>query len=294
MKYHTLSQAIDFTMDRMRNEGEIVHTEKWQGFDIKENPSAKMVEIINHSFSAPINTFNLLRLQNQIRPNIPWADDHFEERMCGAPINPGKEWANWPWADKADESRDQEMFNHNYMERYWPKYAGFVMEPTVDEEDWQEKASEVGPLTHMVYRDKVENGPNRGIRHKYGDVMDVLMLLSKEPLTRQAYLPIWFPEDTGYRNEGRKPCTLGYHFIMRNGKLHINYYIRSCDLVRHFRDDIYMTVRLLLRFLNRLRDIDFDTWGKVEPGDFTMHITSLHMFLSDFQMTFKANPNENK
>lgn len=282
MRYHTLSQAIDFTLMRMRDEGEVVHTERWQGFDIKDNSAAKMVEVINHSFSAPINTYNLLRLQNQIQPNIPWADDHFEERMCGAPINPGVEWANWPWANKADESREAEMFNHNYMERYWPKYAGEVRKPTLDYDDWEEKHGK-----------RNNHYANQGIRHKYGDIMDVINLLVSEPMTRQAYIPIWFPEDTGYQNQGRKPCTLGYHLIMRKGKLHINYYIRSCDLTRHFRDDIYLTVRLLLRILSRLRDINPDVWFKVEPGDFTMHITSLHMFVSDYQMTFKRNPDEN-
>src|SRR3546814_17811567 len=70
----------------------------------------------------------------------------------------------------------------------------------------------------------------------------------RSPYTRQAYLPVWFPEDTGSASGQRVPCTLGYQFLIREtpaGKvLHIIYNMRSCDFMRHLADDIYMTIRL--------------------------------------------------
>jgi len=174
-------------------------------------------------------------------------------------MNPGKQWANWPYAKSADTFRDElgQRFTHTYMERYWPKIAG-------------KAGLDPDPMKH-----------NQGIWYEYGDLNDVVVLLSEEPNTRQAFLPVWFPEDTGAIHGGRVPCSIGYHFIHRNGYLHVNYWLRSCDFVRHFRDDIYLTIRLNLWILDRLRELDSDFWGKVKPGYYTQHTTSMHCFKSD-------------
>ena len=128
--------------------------------------------------------------------------------------------------------------------------------------------------------------PMQGIREPYGDLGDVVSLLKREPHTRQAYLPIFFPEDTGAVHGGRIPCSLGYHFIQRDGFLHVSYQLRSCDIYRHMRDDIYLTSRLLLWVLNEVREEH--SW--MVPGSLDMQITSLHCFISDYEL---INKNEN-
>jgi hypothetical protein len=66
---------------------------------------------------------------------------------------------------------------------------------------------------------------------------------------------------------------------MRRGEyLHLVYYIRSCDYIRHFRDDVYMACRKLMHVLDVLRNRDFSRWKDVKPGYYAMHITSLHCF----------------
>jgi hypothetical protein len=88
---------------------------------------------------------------------------------------------------------------------------------------------------------------------------------------------------------GRIPCTLGYWFVLRNGKLNMTYYIRSCDYVRHFRDDIYLAVRLQLWVLQQVQQLalahadhgEYEPWLDVTPGTFTMHIGSLHFHEGD-------------
>jgi thymidylate synthase len=99
-------------------------------------------------------------------------------------------------------------------------------------------------------------------------------------------LPIWFPEDTGSSHGGRVPCTLGYHFIRRDNVLHVVYFIRSCDYLRHFRDDIYLAVRKVMWIIKELQEIGghSDSWMKVKPGTFTMHITSLHIFENEYEL----------
>jgi hypothetical protein len=242
--------AIDWTKEKMHDYCYEVHTEKWQGKDIKEDPKFTMIEILNHSFTCQM-VEDLEELVNQIKPNLPWADDHFMERVSGSPLNPPPSHNWWPFAQKNNaEFGGTTKFSHTYPERIWPKLAG-----------------------------KSENDePHKGVRFNYGDFNDVIDLMVKEPFTRQAFLPIWFPEDTGGANGERVPCTIGYHFIRRHNYLHIVYYIRSCDFFRHFRDDIYLACRKVIWTLERLREKDPESWNDVKPGMYTMHITSLHAF----------------
>lgn len=241
-----------------------VKTEKWQGLSTSGKPELAMYELLNTNFAVPLRGIeDLDHWKADIGPNLPFADAHFSERVSGVPSNPGEAWKIWPWGHAADKHRtENEKFTHTYQERFWPKGAG----------DPERRYSELGPNMH-------------GIRYPYGDLDDVVQLLHREPLTRQAFFPIWFPEDTGVVHGGRVPCTLGYHFINRHDYLHISYYIRSCDFVRHFRDDCYFTVCLALWVLERLRRLD-TRWDAVKPGLFRMDIVSLHMFVNDYIQKF--------
>lgn len=254
--------AIQRASDAMRDYSKPVHTGKWQGIDISKRPEAQMREVLGWDFRVAMPTEELSFYREDIKPNLPWADDHFAERVCGSPINPGEQWKHWPWANSASEFRDKKgRFEVNYMERFWA--AGEFEDTPIE-----------GVSSCLS-----------GIRGRpYGDLGTLLDLLEKDPLTRQAYLPIYHPEDTGAG--GRVPCTLGYHFIMRHGYLHIHYPIRSCDFYRHFKDDCYMTVRLALWVLDRLRERDPKTWENVKPGFYSMWIGSFHVFVNDYVKLF--------
>lgn len=251
----------------------LVHAPNWQSTTAPD----PMAELFNQSFSldlfcTPTREF----LAEAIRPNLPWADNHFDqERVSGEPINPGETWKQWPYAHSAarhlreDGDPDEvAIYDHSYAERYWPKMAN---------------RSTGGHLTDEL-RAEV---PPMGIRFPIGDLEDVVKVLVADPLTRQAYLPIWFPEDIAAARLGKRvPCTLGYHLIRRtagNGKdyLHLVYPMRSCDFVRHFRDDVYLTILLQLWVLEQCRLVDPQGWNDVDLGTFRMHITSLHMFKLD-------------
>lgn len=271
------SRAIRDVFDAFSFNAELVKPTRWQGMDVSAQPAARMMEELHVSmqFGMAGEALNFYALA--IQPNLPWADRHFEERVCGFPINPGIEWANWPFGVNAEKSLDHHgMFNHNYMERYWPQKAGYLF-ATKTAKEFQYAENYTPDKSMPVHR---------GLKHEYGDLGGLVRDLAGEPDTRQAYLPVWFPEDTGDAHKGRKPCTLGYHFIMRNGKLDVTYYLRSCDLGNHFRDDVYLTVRLLLWVLDRCRQINPKAWNGVVPGKFTMHITSLHMFVNDYRKIY--------
>ena len=214
------SDAIKWTKERLSDCGYVVKTEKWQGIEAPDD----MFEIMNHSFQMFIPQ-SLEELIDEVKPNLPWADEHFFERVGGLPLNPPPSHVNWPFAQKNNEKfGGNSRFSHTYPERIWPKYAS-------DE-----------PNTKLS-----------GIRFDYGDLGDVIDLLEKEPFTRQAFLPIWFPEDTGVTHGERVPCTIGYHLMRRGNWFHISYFIRSCDYIRHFRDDIYLAIRKLMWVLEELK-----------------------------------------
>ena len=234
---------------------EWVDNDRWQGVDVSRDPSARMREIRNVVFEIPLKGIeDLDHWRVDCGPNLPWADDHFLERVGGEPLNPGVQWEKWPWASSADRHRGPDYrFNHTYMERLWPRWA----------------------------RTERTGEGRSGIGHRYGDLNDLVRLLVKDPFTRQAWIPLFFPEDTGVGDGGRKPCTLGYQFIRRGSGLHLWYPLRSCDLVRHFADDCYLAVRLMLWVLNRCRESDPNRWNNVGPDTFAMHLTSLHCFVND-------------
>jgi thymidylate synthase len=211
-------------------------------------------ELTNVIIEMPIEPIPLAR--QYIQPSVPWADDHFEERVSGVPLNPPPSEAWWPYAQHGNQDHKDEgteTFSHTYPERFWPKFAGEA-------------------YADMVNSISLDWTPHMGIRYNYGDLEDVVELLNEDPTTRQAYLPIWFPEDTGATKGQRVPCTLGYHFLLRD-QLNVTYHIRSCDFLRHFRDDVYMAMRLGLWMCDRVID--------AKPGKLVMHIGSFHIFEGD-------------
>jgi hypothetical protein len=218
----------------------VVEVGEWQAIQNKDMPQAKTIEIEDVSFKIKLPQ-EMVVLQSIIQPNLPWAEDHFQERVSGIPHNPPPSSAWWPFAQRNnDQFKQEEKFSHTYPERMWPKWVG------------------TGNL-----------GSNFGLRYQYGDLDDVVRLLRSRPGTRQAYLPIWFPEDTGAVEGQRVPCTLGYHFLVRSGGLKTVYYIRSCDFYRHFRDDVYMAARLGQWVAEKIG---------VRVDTLVMHISSMHVF----------------
>lgn len=282
-----------------RTQAERVHTQRWQGGDISKRPDMVSYELRHWHCNVPLGYLSYGKAKDfkdivaqELSPNLPWADDHFLERVGGEPLNPGVQWANWPWASSAEKHQvEGAIFNHTYMERLWPKWARKTDQGRIGNLEDSERYD----LDARVYPGQSDyfigmsdgNGtrlePHRGIAHPYGDLQSLIELLAKEPDTRQAWIPLFFPEDTGIGDGGRKPCTLGYQFMMRNNQLDVYYPLRSCDYIRHFRDDIYMAIRLLLWVLGRCREINPKAWNDVVPGYYVMHCTSLHIFENDYR-----------
>ncbi len=264
-------------VDREMAAADPCEQERWQGISVRDNPAARAYELRNVCFEVDLGGIeDLDHWRGQTVPNLPWADDHFAERVGGEPLNPAVQWKNWPWGRNAAKFRNQdEIFNHTYTERFWPRYARLSPRGEIR-----------GEIVKRVEGSRVVPSyfsPRVGIAHEYGDLQSLVEYLAREPHTRQAWIPLFFPEDTGYGDGGRKMCSLGYQFLMRDGRLHVWYPLRSCDVTHHLRDDCYLAVRLLLWALGRCREIDSATWNRIVPGTYAMHITSLHVFENDMR-----------
>lgn len=243
----------------------IINTGTWQALDISRSPAHRTYELLDAWVDYPVFA-EVQQLIDDIHPDLPWAEDHFLERIGGNPLNPAPSHEWWPYAKGGNRQHmAANQFDHTYPERYWPRKAG---DP---------------PETMM-------RGANFGIRFRYGDLDDLVNLLVEQPFTRQAYLPVWFPEDTGAIREGkniRVPCSLGYHFLIRNGELSCRYYLRSCDLYRHFHNDIYMTARLMqwicseVELRSQTADVEVPLPMLLKPGKLITMISSLHLFVND-------------
>jgi len=225
---------------------------QWQARDV----SVGMHELNNVHFSYQI-PIKQSELEYQVKPDQPWADEHFAERVSGIPMNPAPSYKNWPYYKEDHKWRVNGEFAHTYPERMW-----------------------VSNIVQGIPEVTKASPGIDGVRYRYGDLADVVKLLTKDPYTRQAFLPIWFPEDTGAHHGERVPCTIGYHFLLVGDRLDIFYTIRSCDYRRHFTNDVYFAARLCQWMLEQLQpDLGYDSpWFNVKPGKLHMHIYNLHVF----------------
>lgn len=243
MKVESFPDAIHRIRQQLLD-GEVVNRGEWQS-KRDDRPQTRVLETYNVSFTVSIPTLPS-SLARDFEPNLPWAEDHFNERVGGEPLNPGDQYKNWPWYEQGVEEHKQPgKFSHTYMERMWGSQWPLEME---------------------------------GHRQMYGDLQTVVDILFDRPYSRQAFLPIWWPEDSTAALRGeRVPCTLGYHFQGRPNPIDPNYTMldvfypmRSCDFFRYLRDDAYMAGRLLQWVVSQLEN--------TEEGTLTMHIANLHIF----------------
>lgn len=204
----------------------------------------EMIEVLHFNEEFQMSP-NIPEAIDNFSPKLPWANIHFDERTSGVPMNPPPSHRLW---SKQTEIYFEggEKFSHSYPERLWSK------------------------------------GLHSGIRYEIADLNTLVEVIRRDPGTRQAYLPMFFPEDLSASLAGdRVPCSLGWQFIIRDGKMDCFYPIRSCDIFRHLRNDLYLANRLVLWIIEQ-------TGLPVVPGKLVFHATSLHCFKDDVELYRKG------
>lgn len=207
--------------------------------DFKE-ATQELEEEIKENGDQVANTIELINIMysvlkpklEDLNPHQPWANAEFEDRISLEPRNPGNAWKELP-------------------------------------EVWEP----------MIENQKLEAGLiTRRFSYTYSErltyqLMEALEELRSNPNSREAYLSIWNSTVDPFRLSRRRvPCTLGYQFFIREGKLHLIYLQRSCNFPKHFQDDIYLARKLQEWVADKL---------EIPPGSFSHWIGSLHIFIQE-------------
>lgn len=112
--------------------------------------------------------------------------------------------------------------------------------------------------------------------HEAGQFWAVFHELKRRPNSRQAIIQIYDFHKDLERMGGREriPCSLMYQFMIRDGKVHMHYFQRSCDLLTHAAYDIWFG----------LATKDYMAYSLERPTGYLYHnITSLHAYYKDLK-----------
>jgi len=170
--------------------------------------------------------------------------------------NPSEMQPTQPWADA------------EFQERISGKHMNPGEAYRLRKDVWDDFLDDEGKFGY-TYPDRISD---------FNQIDRVVSTLENDMYSRQAYMSVWTPEDiTKTGGVSRVPCTLGYQFQIRKGKLNITYLQRSSDFATHFNNDVYLAVLMQHHIAKKLG---------IRPGVFTHWIGSLHVFIKDIKGVF--------
>lgn len=107
-------------------------------------------------------------------------------------------------------------------------------------------------------------------------IQQIISTLQQIPNSRQAILTIYDFHDDFHSWNGTKrvPCSMYYHFLLRDNCLNVIYNQRSCDFLKHFIHDSYLAYKMMCFIAEKIQ---------AEPGDLIHTINSLHAFNIDLE-----------
>jgi len=146
-----------------------------------------------------------------------------------------------------------------------------------DDLDWLElyipqckKWSDDGKTWRGAYGPRLRNWRNPEITDAGVDqLMRVSDLLNNDPGTRQAVMTIWDPAKDWVKSKDI-PCNNWLHFIIRDGKLHLNVGVRSNDAIYGFSHNDFFSWSMLLQMMAH--------WSGVHTGSITWFAGSYHIY----------------
>jgi len=235
-------------------EGEIKRDLKEMGLQIVANRMQdktgdfNTLELINYGY-----TILEPRLED-LNPVMPWAEVEWVERRQGIegnPVNPGRSFA--------------------HRTNVWDEFIEIDGRPVPAGKKWTDEPVPVGSITQMAYTYPERFAMNWQVRK-------IIYELRNHPASRQLFVSMWDPhQDIDRIGDRRVPCSLGWHFMLRDGKLHMTYYMRSCDFMTHWHNDCWLALKLL-HYVAKA--------AGVEPGQYCQFINSFHVYEKDVEDVF--------
>lgn len=175
-----------------------------------------------------------------------------------------------PWADKEFEERITDPWMR-YPDGTHAGFVGFINPGEAwkaRQEVWDEYIHD-GKMAY-TYNEMIWNNDQ---------CFKVVKRLKEDPDSRQLWISLWDPNKDPDLLGGvsRVPCSLGYGFQVREGKLNMHYVMRSCDFITHFRNDVYLAIKFLEWVAKETG---------YEVGNFTHTMFSLHVYNKDVKGVF--------
>lgn len=240
--------------------GAIVKPKSMQNKRIEGDIDFETKEILNYSYCLQtLDRSEKLFIDESSRE---WVREELKERVNPAGVNPGDAWRirREVWEEYLvregymPEDDDELVFDYSYGER---------MNRVPDA---PYKAQHKGTLTNLEL---------------------VIQRLAEDQDTRQAILGIWDIQKDTSRIGGvrRVPCSIYYQFIIRDGMVHIIYNQRSCDVVTHFGNDVWLAWNLCSYVVEELRK-NYGVY--VKQGYLYHNIASLHSYRKDWPILKKC------
>lgn len=224
-----------------------VHPETMQDKHVADDPQYETLELQFYSFSvtAPV--------PKDLSPTQPWADAEFAERISDRNLNPGDAWKlrRDVWAEFLEgRERNAGHFAYTYSERLSRRQAQWRLGRSGGADEFQGVSTQLEQLVANI---------------------------RTYPHNRNHLLSIWDRTDLWRVGEHRVPCSIFYHFLLRDGELMMHYVSRSCDIMTHMENDLYLAARLQALVAEQTQN---------QVGRFVATFDSLHSYAKDLTGTF--------
>lgn len=191
--------------------------------------------------------------------------------------------------NEAYETMELQNYSYSLLNAKSNTITG-VVQPWADAE-FEERVNPIGninpgeawKLRENVWTEYLHDGKmayTYNERIMFNDQLNkIIKRLKKDQDSRQLWLSIWNPAIDPDKLGGisRVPCSLGYNFQFRDGKLNMHYVMRSCDFNTHFINDVYLAIKLLEYVAKECG---------MEVGSFTHTMFSLHVYRKDISNVF--------
>lgn len=191
--------------------------------------------------------------------------------------------------NEAYETMELQNYSYSLLNAKSDTIIG-VVQPWADAE-FEERVNPIGninpgeawKLRENVWTEYLHDGKmayTYNERIMFNDQLNkIIKRLKKDQDSRQLWLSIWNPAIDPDKLGGisRVPCSLGYNFQFRDGKLNMHYVMRSCDFNTHFINDVYLAIKLLEYVAKECG---------MEVGSFTHTMFSLHVYRKDISNVF--------
>jgi len=120
----------------------------------------------------------------------------------------------------------------------------------------------------------------------------VVQMLIEKPLSRQAIIQLWSPQDLVHGLMGGMkdvPCSIGLQFLIRDAQLRMTVWMRSSDAWLGLPNDIFAFTSMQLLVMQAInREVDQAGDKVLTLGPATFNMTSLHIYGRDLEKATKV------